>query len=122
MTTFAILRTLKIALIEYWSNRLSKKSLYITSKRQDIVVFSQLTIDWENNKYEEDMVKGSWQISSLTYEMLVCAYLCIRISRYCQALVQVPNPLSQQAPNPDPKVRPSLKNPKTQFFGLGLTQ
>ena len=36
--------------------------------------------------------------------------------------VQVPNPLSQQAPNPDPKVRPSLKNPKTQFFGLGLTQ
>ena len=37
----------------------------------------------------------------------------------CQALVQVPNPLSQQAQNPDPKVRPSLKNPKTQFFGLG---
>ena len=37
----------------------------------------------------------------------------------CQARVQVPNPLSQQAPNPDPKVRPSLKNPKTQFFGLG---
>ena len=26
----------------------------------------------------------------------------------CQARVQVPNPLSQQAPNPDPKVRPSL--------------
>ena len=38
---------------------------------------------------------------------------------YCQARVQVPNPLSQQAPNPDPKVRPSLKSPKTQFFGLG---
>ena len=38
---------------------------------------------------------------------------------YCQARVQVPNPLSQQAPNPDSKVRPSLKNPKTQFFGLG---
>ena len=37
----------------------------------------------------------------------------------CQTRVQVPNPLSQQAPNPDPKVRPSLKNPKTQFFGLG---
>ena len=37
----------------------------------------------------------------------------------CQARVQVPNPLSQQAPNPDPKVRPSLENPKTQFFGLG---
>ena len=37
----------------------------------------------------------------------------------CQARVQVPNPLSEQAPNPDPKVRPSLKNPKTQFFGLG---
>ena len=36
----------------------------------------------------------------------------------CQARVQVPNPLSQQAPNPDSKVRPSLK-PKTQFFGLG---
>ncbi len=40
----------------------------------------------------------------------------------CQAQVQVSNPLSQQAPNPDSKVRPSLKNPKTQFFGLGLTQ
>ena len=40
----------------------------------------------------------------------------------CQARVQVPNPLSQQAPNPDPKVRPSIKNPKSQFFGLGLTQ
>ena len=38
---------------------------------------------------------------------------------YFQARVQVPNPLSQQAPNPDSKVRPSLKNPKTQFFGLG---
>ena len=37
----------------------------------------------------------------------------------CQARVQVPNPLSQQAPNPDPKVRLSLKNPKTQFFRLG---
>ena len=37
----------------------------------------------------------------------------------CQAQVQVPNPLSQQAPNPDSKVRPSLKNLKTQFFGLG---
>ena len=37
----------------------------------------------------------------------------------CQARVQVPNPLSQQVPNPDSKVRPSLKNPKTQFFGLG---
>ena len=37
----------------------------------------------------------------------------------CQARVQVPNPLSQQAPNPDSKVRPSVKNPKTQFFGLG---
>ena len=40
----------------------------------------------------------------------------------CQVQVQVPNPLSQQAPNPDPKFRPSLKNPKTQLFGLGLTQ
>ena len=37
----------------------------------------------------------------------------------CQARVQVPNPLSQQAPNPNSKVGPSLKNPKTQFFGLG---
>ena len=26
---------------------------------------------------------------------------------------------SEQAPNPDSKVRPSLKNPETQFFGLG---
>ena len=42
--------------------------------------------------------------------------------RNCQARVQVPNPLSQQVQNPDSKVRPSLKNPKTQFFGLGLTQ
>ena len=38
---------------------------------------------------------------------------------YCQAQVQVPNPLSHQAPNPDSKVRPSLKNPKPEFFGLG---
>ena len=43
---------------------------------------------------------------------------------YCQARVQVPNSLSQQVPNPDSKFRPkslskSLKNPKTQFFGLG---
>ena len=30
-----------------------------------------------------------------------------------QARVQVPNPPSQQAPNPDPKIRPSLKNEKT---------
>ena len=43
----------------------------------------------------------------------------VSVSVYCQARVQVPNTLSQQAPNPDRKVRPSLKNPKTQFFGLG---
>ena len=41
---------------------------------------------------------------------------------YCQARVQVPNPLYQQAPNPDHKFRPSLNNPKIQLFGLGLTQ
>ena len=44
---------------------------------------------------------------------------CVGFKVYCQARVQVPNPLFQQAPNPEPKVRPSLKNPKTQFFGLG---
>ena len=38
--------------------------------------------------------------------------------KYCQARVQVPNPLSQQAPNPDPKVRPSLN--KTKYFRLRL--
>ena len=43
----------------------------------------------------------------------------ISIFANCQARVQVPNPVSQQAPNPDSKVRPSLKNPKTKFFGLG---
>ena len=37
----------------------------------------------------------------------------------CQAQVHVPNP---EAQIPDPKSRPSLRNPKTQFFGLGLTQ
>ena len=37
----------------------------------------------------------------------------------CQAQVQVPNPLSQQAPNPDPKFRSSLKSPKTQLLELG---
>ena len=41
------------------------------------------------------------------------------LKSYCQAQVQVPNALSQQALNPDSKVRPSLKNPKTKFFGLG---
>ena len=43
----------------------------------------------------------------------------VKCGIYCQARVQVPNPKSQQAPNPDSKVRPSLNNPKTQFFGLG---
>ena len=37
-----------------------------------------------------------------------------------------PNPPSQQVPSADPtdnpKSGPSLKIPKTQFFGLGLTQ
>ena len=33
-----------------------------------------------------------------------------------------PNPLSQQVPSPGPKSRQSLKKPKIQFFGLGLTQ
>ena len=42
-----------------------------------------------------------------------------KVKENSPALVQVPNPLSQQAQNPDPKVRPSLKKPKTQFFGLG---
>ena len=34
----------------------------------------------------------------------------------CQAQVQVPNPLSQQAPNPDPKFGLSLKNPKKNIW------
>ena len=38
------------------------------------------------------------------------------------AQVQVPNLLSKQARNPDPKIRQSLKTPKIQLFGLGLTQ
>ena len=37
---------------------------------------------------------------------------------YCQALVQVPNPLSQQAANPDPKVRPSLILFKFEMLSL----
>ena len=32
------------------------------------------------------------------------------------------NPLSKQVPRSDSKSRLSQKNPKTQFFGLGLTQ
>ena len=38
----------------------------------------------------------------------------------CRARVQVPNPLTQQAPTPDPKFRQSLK--KQKLFGLGMTQ
>ena len=38
--------------------------------------------------------------------------LDLNLSNCCQARVQVPNPLSQQAPNPDSKVRPSLKTQK----------
>ena len=37
------------------------------------------------------------------------------IQLYCQARVQVPNPLSQQAPNPDPEVRPSLNKHFEEF-------
>ena len=35
---------------------------------------------------------------------------------YCQARVQVPNPLSQQALNPDPKFRPSLNTQKSNYL------
>ena len=35
---------------------------------------------------------------------------------YCQARVQVPIPLSQQAPNPDPKVQTKSKRPKNPFI------
>ncbi len=38
----------------------------------------------------------------------------------CRARVKVPNPLTQQAPTPDPKFRQSLK--KQKLFGLGMTQ
>ena len=42
--------------------------------------------------------------------LLTNIYLIVAIkSAYCQARVQVPNPLSQQARNPDPKFRPSVK-------------
>ena len=74
-----------------------QKNRYTSPAKGKIVVFSQLTLDRENNKYEEDMVKGHWQISSLTYEMLVCAYLCIiRISRYFHSIVT--NPLYRSQP------------------------
>ena len=59
--------------------------------------------------------KGTWQQNLCCF--LIVGFILLYL--YCQALVQVPNPLSQQAPNPDPKIRPSLKNQETQFFGLG---
>jgi len=49
---------------------------YITSKRQDSCF---LIIIRESNKYEEDMIEV---IDNILFEMLVCAYLCISVSRY----------------------------------------
>ena len=48
-----------------------------------------------------------------------------RLFDYCQAQVQVPDPLSQQAPNPDPKFRPKSKKkpaqPQELCFGVYQT-
>ena len=80
---------------------------------------------WETSK-NHNCSCFSWNVSFSCFFVLRFVWLIQGVLIYgiwyiqnCQALVQVPNPLSQQAPNPDSKVRPSLKNPKTQFFGLG---
>ena len=79
-----------------------------------------------NQKYETFGLRAiisTWtrfifQLKTLNHLLFFSTFLAV-LESFCQARVQVPNPLSQQAPNPDPKVRPSLKNPRTQFFGLG---
>ena len=40
----------------------------------------------------------------------------------CQARVQVPNPLSQQDPNPDSEGETKSKKPKNPILWTGLTQ
>ena len=60
------------------------------------------------NEAFENMTDGNSAIVTSSFEDLGLI-LC---NTYCQARVQVPNPLSQQAPNPDPKVRPNLKTQK----------
>ena len=51
-------------------------------------------------------------------KMKVCLELSILSSP--RPSLQYPVPIGPKTP--DPMVRPSLKNPKSQFFGLGLTQ
>ena len=58
-----------------------------------------------------------YEVTKLTVVVFFGWRLCMFFN--CQARVQVPNPLSQKAPNPDSKVRPSLKNP---ILWTGLTQ
>ena len=84
-------------------------------------------LEWLNNS--EQFSRGLWRVIDFGLRVLIkdpresiFGRILICWNSNCQARVQVPNPLSQQVQNPDSKVRPSLKNPKTQFFGLGLTQ
>ena len=90
-----------IAMIESLIDSLTKNHTRVASVRMKVKVFILSSFD--------------------TTKITAIVSLLVFLSNF-QAQVQVPNPLSQQDPNPDPKSRPSLRIGKTQFFRLGLTQ
>ena len=98
---YTSIRSGTIKMINYVKNR----ALAVAT---EILVGLNIKTDINTHDYmKKQVVLLNWQAKVLSP------------SSNCQAQVQVPNSLSQQAPNPGPKVKPSLKNPKTQFFGLG---
>ena len=100
----------KNVIVIYTSIRSGTIKMINYVKNRALAVATEILVGLNINTYDymkKQVVLLNWQAKVLSP------------SSNCQAQVQVPNCLSQQAPNPGPKVRPSLKNPKTQFFGLG---
>ena len=78
--------------------------------------------DYKDEKEQDECLKDRDECEQKRKDCHEEQRKLIERKEYCQAQVQVPNPLSQRAPNPDPKVSPSLKKPQNPILWTGLTQ
>ena len=110
-TTIRIELGLTRPLLESVSDLPVKVKVSVTTLQHLALILKSQGLTIIENQVRNCLLQSSLPISfkSSMRRLVIC----------CQARVQLPNPLSQQAPSSDPKVRPSLKNQKTQFFGLG---
>ena len=96
--------------------RFESEAQYIDTEMGDLVDMLRSTNDMETHG---DILHYMVTTYGMSYKTSIGVIKDLLRYNFCQARVQVPNPLSKQAPNPDSKVSLSLKNPKNPILWTG---